>query len=255
MVDLKKAYIAQAICILNHALDKRVRYRQEEAESIFGTAFQTQSQQTNVPDDFEPSAPRLIFQNGHRQLMLSQSLVQLVLGFENSEKTLDQQMDIIFKNIADIHSRAQKFQPSGWTGEVGVIFVVNVPSDLGRDALSENVFSRFIKLERLYDTASVALKVGFKTKENLYLNFEIDVYELRKTIFDPGLQPKAIDISAIPVHEMGYSFKVDVNNKPRLTGGMDTRSELVAVTSEIKQFIDGKFQEWIKFDALGNAQK
>ena len=256
MIDLRKAYISQAIYVVGYHQDKRIRYRQEEAESAFGSFFGSQSQQTNVPDDFDPSAPRLIFQASQKQLMLSQSAAQLVLGFEGSEKTLEHQSNIIYKNAIDLHGRINKFKAGNDLLESALVFNINVPSALGREDLSRNIYNRFIGVEPLGDIASVSFKVGFRTPSDLYLNYEVDVYELRKAdLANVGAQPQFFNISEMPIVEMGYGLKVDINNKIKASNSGYVNEGPEQLIANMKEFIANKLEGILQLEAVasGNA--
>ena len=238
MVDLKKAYINQAILLSQHVMDDRVRFRQEEAEKAFGSVLNVQSHQTNLPDDFDPNAPRFVFQSSGKQLLLSKVAVQAVFGFEDSAKSLKEQMSIIQKNFAKVSERIPQFQTP--TGEVGFVLNINIPSLEDRVTLSDAVFNRYLKIPKIHKVASTSFKVGFETEDCLFVNFEVDVYELKRLEMQLGVFPQAIDFSKLPINQMGYGIKVDINNKPRMGNFKDYSIEQQEVFVAMVDFIDNQ---------------
>lgn len=246
-MDLRKAYINQAILLVQHATDNRLRYRQEEAEKAFSSVMNVQSQQTNVPDDFDPNAARLLFQSSSKQLMLSKVAVQALLVFEDSDKNWKEQLGIIKKNFANISSKIPKFQEP--TGGVSVILTFNVPSTMSRVEMSSTVVDRYLSVPRDDgdDVASGSFKVGFKTKDDLFYNYEIDVYEMKRFEVPFGSAPQEIDFSTLPVSEAGYSIKVDINNKPRTGNHKAYMEEFKDVFDSIELFMEEKLPRLTDF--------
>ena len=246
MVDLEKGYISQAIFYSAHAADNRMRYRQEEAESTFGQLFNVQSQQTNVPDDFDPAAPRLIFQAPHKQFLLSKKSTQLVLGFEGANKPISAQIDIVVDNIQKVIKKLPLFVDC--TGEVGFILSFNFPSSESRSEMSQAVFNKFLKMPENHAVASSSVKVGFQTSDFLFLNLEVDVYESRRGLLQSnGLSVQSVDISTLEFHEAGYSFKVDINNKPKIESKLNYSEESEGVVVAMKNYMRDSFDDFVRF--------
>lgn len=218
MVDLTKAYISQAVYLVGHQPDKRVRYRQEEAEQAFRSLFSTQSQQTNVPDEVDPSAPRLLFQAPHKQLLLSQVSVQLTLGFESASKDLAHQLEIIARNVRDVQNRIEQYKPKNELKEGALVFSINFPTPLSRDAMADYIHRRFFQIDPIASVASASYKAGYLTPDEFFLNIEVDVYEMRRAeINQPQIGMQTINFLDMPIVEQGYGVKIDINNKPQLS--------------------------------------
>lgn len=235
MSIISKGYISQAVLIVGHDLDKRIRYKQEQAEGIFGPLFGMQSQQTNLPDDFDPAAPRLIFQHGKKQLIVSQVASQLTLGFESGlGKGWKEQVEIFIKNVNELGRLLCKFHDK-LNGEVGVVFSLSIPSDASKNELTKKIFDSYISFKELGEIASSSFKVGFKTEDDFYLNFEADVYEMRGGAVSNF--SGVIDIRSLPVHEVGFLFKIDLNNRPRQSVVTDFEAEIRTVAERAKDFM------------------
>ncbi|OFZ66436.1 MAG: hypothetical protein A2V79_08995 [Betaproteobacteria bacterium RBG_16_56_24] len=222
-MKFENKYISEAICLIQYkAIDGKIRHRVADAESAFADIFSGQSQQTNVPDNTDPNIPRLIFQGGHKQLSISQKACQFSLGFANNEKTIDEQLAIITKNLSAFQNDVFKFKPKDQLGECAIILSVNVPCKEGRDSTLQHIYNRFFKVDQQAEygkLASYSFKVGYETSNQCYLNYETDVYELRKldvpqpTTFGQVVQIAVKDGAVI---EEGVRIRVDVNNKPKV---------------------------------------
>lgn len=248
-LNLKKPYISQAICIISYELDKDIRYAQKAAEDHFGPMFSTQSQQTNVPDDFDPNAPRLIFQAGQagsKQLMLSQAAAQYMLGFESSsEKSLDEQLGIISRNVKDFGSRTARFKSPKEIKEYALILNINYPSkELTRDMMSSYLHQRFFSFSPLGNVAATSLKVGYLVPEQLYLNITSDIYELRKGQFKAEAGSQHVDLTTLPLAEQGFLVQIDLNTKPKTNCDIGDLDVIIDVSAN---FIEKTLPDFMGF--------
>ncbi|WP_042955551.1 hypothetical protein [Pseudomonas sp. G5(2012)] len=214
MIDLQKAYISQAIYVASNELDKRIRYKQEQAEEAFGSFISAQSQQTNLPDDFDPSQARIIFQSGPKQMVISQLASQLSLGFESSEKGVDSQLETVLKNVKEAQRKIEQFKGKEKLRENALIITLSFPSTANRAALSDFLFSRFLKMPRLGEVASSSVKAGYLLNDGHFINIEADVYEKRGGPIQVAAGAQ-IDLMSLPIIEIGISVKIDINSRPR----------------------------------------
>lgn len=233
-LDLKRTYISQAICIVSYERDTNIRYAQKLAEDCFGPLFGMQSQQTNVPDDFDPATARLIFQGGQagsKQLLLSQVAAQFMLGFESaSEKNLTEQLAIITRNAKDFAARATQFKPD--IKECALILNVNYPNmRSSRDLMSRHLHRRFLTFEPIGEIAATSFKVGYLLPEQLFFNITADIYEVRKGQFKAEPRTQNIDISALPIAEQGFLVQIDSNSRPKQDGNINDLENILKRTS------------------------
>ncbi|MFJ3112322.1 hypothetical protein [Pseudomonas putida] len=213
MIDFSKAYISQAIYLVSNKPDPKVRFKQESAEEAFSAFLSAQSQQTNLPDDFDPSQPRLIFQNPPKQLIISQIACQLSLGFEPAQKPLSDQLNIVINNIREVHKKIVKFKGIENLRENAAIISLSIPSKASREDLSGYLFDRFVKLPKYAEVASTSVKAGYLLQSNNFLNIDTDVYEKRGGMIAAG---QTIDMMSLPIVEEGITIKVDLNSRPKL---------------------------------------
>lgn len=246
IVDVKKGYISQAIYLVRNSQDKHIRYQQEQAENIFSKYFGAQSQQTNLPDDFDANAPRLIFQGGHKQLILSQVSSQLTLGFESAEKEINEQFNIIIKNILDVEAKIQRFRANTSLQENAIVLTVSFPSDCSKEELSQKLFNRFLKINPSASVASTSIKVGYLLQGNIFLNIEFDVYEKRRG--EINSQQREYDISSFAVIEVGVSVRIDVNNKPQTSLAGYTYAGIHQVLAVMSAYLEKDLYDIMEFE-------
>lgn len=252
-MKFENKYISEAICLIQYkAVDDKIRHRVADAENAFSDIFSGQSQQTNVPDNTDPNIPRLIFQTDHKQLSISQKACQFSLGFENNEKTIDEQLAIIEKNLFAFQNGALRFKSKDQLGECALIISVNIPCKEGRDSTLQHVYSRFFKIDQQAEygkLASYSFKVGYETSNKCYLNYETDVYEIRKldapqpATFGQVVQ---INVKDGAVIEEGIGIRVDVNNKPKARSASYTYSGIEELIPIAFDFIVAKVDKLIE---------
>lgn len=230
----RNKYISHAVFAAQfRELDERVRLKQAEFETAFSAVFRNQSQQTNVPDNGDPTLPRILLLEGPKQLMLTQRSCQLDLNFEPGRFNFADQVKIVFSNIEEIALLLPKFKKKEDYGTLAVILSVNYASDQSREELVSYLHERFSKIKPEGVPASFAIKSGYLVDGDLFLNLELDVYEMRKgKIENPTGQPMVITpehLSAFPIQETGINLKVDVNDKPQWLGKSEGRFDYVTV--------------------------
>lgn len=216
MIDIDGVYVSHAAYLMTFKkLDEQVRFKQAQAEKAFGGFFHGQSIQTNVPDDFDPNAARILFNSAPKSLAISKASCQLNFGFEPS-LDLSKQIEVVRKNIADFHSRAFAFKEQSEFGLNALVIGLQFRSTAGKDALHGYLYNQLIKVSPVGKLASLAVNFGFEVEQK-FINVEASVYELRRADFkgQPGTQI-VVNILDVPVVEEGISFKIDVNNRPKV---------------------------------------
>ena len=246
-MKFENKYISETICLVQYkAVDGKTRHRVADAENAFADMFSGQSQQTNVPDSTDPNIPRLTFQAGQKQLSISQKACQFSLNFENTEKSIEEQLTIIKKNLLAFQNDLLKFKPKDELGECAIVLSVNVPCKEGRELMLRHMYNRFFKIDQQAEygvLASYSFKVGYQTVGQCYLNYEADIYEVRKLDFPQPTtfgQLEQIDAKDIPLIEEGIRFRVDVNNKPKVHSASYTYSRIEELIPIAFDFIVAK---------------
>lgn len=234
MGDIKNKYIENATYVVSFQRDEKIRLRQADVEKAFGTIFpNVQSIQTNVPDNFDPNAPRFIMQTTKKNLTVSQVAAQLILNFESGSKPLREQLGIIEKNISSFVAAVKEVIEENLTEQQGFIISVNYKTNLTQPEMSDYLFKRFFSLKPYGEPASTNFKIGFKTPELLFINFGVSSYEIRETKIEQG-NAKILKVDTIPVTEVGYNLKVDINNRQMFLAHNKSLS-LIAASESIKK--------------------
>ena len=214
MVELKNKYIDSATYVVTFQMNEKIRLKQADAEKAFGSMFPSvQSIQTNVPDDYDPTAPRLIMQVAKKTLTITQVAAQLTLSFKSSSKPLPEQLDIIEKNINSFYLAVKEFINEEFIEHQGFIISLNYKTKQTQQEMSEYLFKQFFRVKPYGEVASTNFRIGFKTSDLLFINFEASAYEIRETKIKHG-ENKMLRVKDIPITEEGYNLKVDVNNRP-----------------------------------------
>lgn len=217
MGDIISKYIDNATYVVSFQRNEKIRLKQADVERAFGSMFpNVQSIQTNVPDNYEPSAPRFIMQAAKKTLTISQVASQLTLKFQSNSKPLSEQLGIIEKNIDSYVLSVKEFMDESCLEQQGFIISVNYKTKQTQQGMSDYLFKRFFSSIKPYgESASTTFKIGFRTPDLLFINFEVLSYEIRETKIEQGAT-KILKIDTIPIKEEGYNLKVDINNRPML---------------------------------------
>lgn len=210
-------YISQTLIVINYERNQKIRLKQADAEKAFARLFpNSQSSQTNVPDEFEPSVPRIVFNAAPKELTISQVATQLKLEFPRNDKTTDDQIKILNKNVRDLFFGFDDFLGKNAIRETAIIFLLRYPSEQTNLEMHTYLYDRFFKTQPLAELAAISFVLGFKTLDSFFVNIEANVYELRGQEFNPPvLTPIAINLESVPVLEKGYGVKLDVNTRPQ----------------------------------------
>ncbi len=219
MDDIKNKYIDNATYVVSFQRDEKMRLRQADIEKTFGSMFpKVQSISTNLPDDYGPDAPRFIIQTAKKALTVSQVATQLTLNFEPNSKPLQEQLGIIEKNIDSYVLAVKAFIEEKYIEHQGYIISLNYRTKQTQQEMSDYLFKRFFSLKPYGEPVSTNFKIGFKTSDLLFVNFEVSSYAIREAKIEQG-ESKILKVDTIPVKETGFNLKVDINNKPMFVEG------------------------------------
>jgi hypothetical protein len=230
MDDIKNKYIDNATYVVSFQRYEKMRLRQADVEKTFGSMFpNVQSISTNLPDDYGPDAPRFIIQTAKKTLTVSQVATQLTLNFESNSKPLQEQLGIIEKNINSYVLAVKEFIEENYTEQQGFIISLNYRTKQTQQEMSDYLFKRFFSLKPYGEPVSTNFKIGFRTSDFLFVNFEVSSYEIREAKIEQG-KTKILKVDTIPVKETGYNLKVDINNRPMFMA--DNKSLPLITSSE-----------------------
>ncbi len=221
MLKLEKKSIAQAIFVIGYEKDLSIRKKQFEIEKFFQPLIPTASSNTNLPDDFNSQAPRVILSYGAVSAHFSQVSAQMAIDVNNEHTTQD--MDIAKQIIADAVMLFQQCLDEVIDRdnqlEQGLVLTIKYPVDMSAYK-DEDIFryiqSNFITLPALGAPASAGLNVGYKTDDNYFINLGISQYKIVFAQLSPAQEALGLDFSNFPAQEIGIELKIDVNSKPQL---------------------------------------
>jgi hypothetical protein len=222
MPRLKNPSVGQVTYLVHFRKpQEKIRFTQGDAEVAFGSFGAGQSQQTNVPDDADPSLARIVFLKDKKNISISQMAVQLVHALEPQPTIgLREQFEAIKVEITEFHKQALEFKPASDYGNIAFVVQVNYPSDATTPELHKLVYDKFIAFQPFGELASINLTLGFKIND-LFVNLGASVYETRQIEFKNQRSSQATPISILFKMEearlisKGLQFTVDVNDRAR----------------------------------------
>lgn len=219
MLNLPKKLISQAIFVIGFDRDLTVRTRQFEIEKAMTSLVNAPSVNTNIPDDFNPQAPRVTMSGGDISVQFSQITAQLTINVDNSNaKPIEVITESITKRINLFQSILDKVIGIDKQLERGMVLVVSYPVDLDKTAdeeLAEYIASSFTKVQSFGKPQNVGINVAYKTDDNYFITLTVAQY--KQAISDlVGTQSQFIDFAKLPVTEKGIELKIDINSRPLL---------------------------------------
>lgn len=199
-----------------------IRSYQAVAEDVFSDFANASLQMTPYPDDADPNAPRMVFQTNRKSVLISQARCQLDFNFSDNSSGFAKQLAIFQKNSEEFFLlTTRKFQVGDY-GLNAAMLDIHYRSNLSNEETQGYLVDRFVKSTLSYPVASIQLAIGFKV-DDYYVNVSSQVYETRSFEFkhDSNIRPETLHVRVeeMKLDERGVSFKLDVNNRPSLTGG------------------------------------
>ena len=222
MIGTTNKTIVQALFIIGYERDFKIRTKQFEIEKVLEPLFKNSSVNTNLPDDFNPHAPRVTLTQGNVSVYFSQLTAQLTIDIDNSKgQPIDVIRDSIAKKINLFQSCMDKIIVHEQQRERGLVLTVHYSVDSSKfadEAIFEHLQSKFMKITPLGLPASAGFNVGYKTDDNFFITLSVGDYKMVSgDDFPVSSTTQWLDVSAFPVRESGIELKIDVNSKP-MTG-------------------------------------
>ena len=238
MLSLNNKLITQALFVVNYEKDSAIRTKQFDIERAFESLITGSSVNTNLPDDFNPQAPRVTLTHDKTSIVFSQIAAQLTIDVDNlKDQPIESIIISIDKRIKLFQKCLDKIIPNTSQKDRGLVINVNFPIyDLGDEEIANYIQSNFFKPLSLGVPASAGFNVGFKTEDNFFITLFVGIYK----IIDPPTykENQWIDILNLPIKESGIELKIDVNSRPK-----------VEQPSEITDLILNKAFDFIKNEA------
>lgn len=220
----KNQYIANATFVATYAADRQIRFRLADVEKAFLQLVSGQASSTNVTDDAPPNIPRFTMQSGPKRIAISQVTAQLDLDFSEQHKSILNTLEIIKKNVRDFWTGVKELKGLENIKHVGLVVAINTPSEKNRNEICESILTRYTKFPKYGQFEDAAIRFGFlDDSECFYDNVAIGYYEVRSGTFQANIQPNSgpieIDMDKLPILEVGYETKIDVNSRPMSARG------------------------------------
>lgn len=213
MFNPASKYISNAYIVINFLKDVDIRGKQVAIEKAYNKIIKGQSVSTNVSDKDVPDKPRFILNDNKKQLLVSQVSSQLTLKFDSSIQ-INNQFDTIKKYVEWMMLGTSEFIDKGNLLETGLVATVNYPSKQNIQQINSYIYNNFIKANSFGSIETASCRMGFKTDE-LFINIELNAYELREGTIKPTGDTMYIKSTDIPLIEVGLQTKIDINNKPQ----------------------------------------
>ncbi len=222
MLDPAKKQIAQAVFVVGYKRDATIRTKQFEIERALQPLISQPTINTNLADDANPQAPRVVVQTENMLVHFSQVAAQLTIAVDNQAgKPLSVIQESIAKKVTLFQSCVDRVVPLEQQAERGFVLTLNYPIDSTKYSGSDchaYLHDRFLKVPSYGAPASANISVGYHTVDNLFMTLSVGQYEIRQvqSQVQPFQQKLVIDVNSLPVMESGIELKVDVNSRPML---------------------------------------
>jgi hypothetical protein len=233
MLNAEKKSITQALFVIGFERDFSIRTRQFDIENVLQPLVKSPSINTNLPDDFNPTAPRVTLGREQVSVHFSQIAAQLTINVDNTNgKPLEVIQDSIIKRVNLFQNCVDKIIPREQQRERGLVLTVKYPVDSTKfndEAVFKYIQSRFLRVTPLGAPASAGFNVGYKTEDNFFATLSVADYKMVSSEIPAMSTSQWLDFYTLPVIESGIELKIDINSRP-MVGNID---QPVDVTSSI----------------------
>ncbi|WP_031435883.1 hypothetical protein [Methylobacter tundripaludum] len=231
MLNVGNKSIAQALFVIGFPRDSTIRTKQFDIEKALAPLFDGSSVNTNLPDDFNPLAPRVTLQQKQVSAIFSQVTAQLTIDIDNTNgKSTEVIRDSVAKKINLFQSGVDKIIPQQQQRERGLVLTVLYPVDstqFSDEVVSAYIQSTFFQISPLGEPASTQFNVGYKTKDNYFVTLSVGQYQTFAGD-TKDLQPNQwLDIKSLPVSESGIELKIDINSRPLVDQSVDVTNVIL----------------------------
>jgi len=218
MLNSANKSIAQALFVIGYTRDSTIRTKQFDIEKALAPLIGGPSVNTNLPDDFNPQAPRVTLIQGQVSVHFSQIAAQLTIDVDNTnDKSLEVIRDSIAKRINLFQSCVDKIMPHEQQRERGLVLTMKYPVDSTQfpdEAVFDYIQSKFFQISPLGKPASAQFNVGYKTEDNFFVTLSVAQYKMAAGEMPAMPTVQWFDIMTLPIIESGIELKIDVNSRP-----------------------------------------
>jgi len=242
MLKLENKSIAQAIFVAGYKRDLEIMTKQFEIEKAFKSIIPAVSVNTNIDDNANPQAARVILSNGLISAHFTQVSAQLNLDINDKDwPGLDDIKKYIIHNVTIFQECLCSVVPLASQLERGLVVAVKYPVDIEKYSdvdIFGYIQDKFISLPSFGLPASASLNVGYKTDDNYYISLGISQYKMASSEIPIGSSGLILDFSSLPISETGIELKVDINSRPLLNTS-NTKDVTGTILNKVFDFIYG----------------
>lgn len=220
MLNFENKLISQVLFVISYERDLTIRTKQFDIEKALNPLVTDPSVNTNLPDDFNPQAPRVTLKKERLAIHFSQLTAQLTIDIDNTNsKSLDTIQSSIDKKINLFQACVDKIIPKEKQRERGLILTILYPIDatqVSDKAVFNYIQSNFFKKPPFGEPASAQFNVGYKTNDNFFITLAVAQYKVAAGKIPAMHTGEVIDIKSLPIVDSGIELKVDINSRPLL---------------------------------------
>lgn len=218
MLNLENKSITQALFVIGYERDLKIRTKQFDIENIMMPLIECSSANTNLPDDFNPQAPRVTMRQKQLSVHFSQLAAQLTIDIDNTnDKSIDVIRDSINKKVNLFQSCVDRIVPPKLQHERGLVLTITYPVDSAQftnEAVFEYIQSNFFKISPMGKPANARFTAGYKTDDNFFITLSVGQYQMVESKMPVTSTDQWLDIATLDILESGIELKIDVNSKP-----------------------------------------
>lgn len=218
MLNLANKSIAQALFVISFTRDSTIRTKQFDIEKAMAPLLGGSSVNTNLPDDFNPQAPRVTIGQGQVSVHFSQIAAQLTIDVDNTNgKSVEVIRDSIDKKINMFQSCVDKIISHERQRERGLVLTLHYFVDstqFSDEAVFDYIQSKFFQISPLGKPASAQFSVGYKTNDNFFVTLSVAQYNQYNIAAGMSSENQWVDIKTLPIINSGIELKIDVNSRP-----------------------------------------
>lgn len=211
---------------LKFSYTERIRRLVDKAEDVFSDLYH-QPTVFPVPDDIEPTIPRITLnsKNGHSTISISQIGIDFVVEFDDQyrndydtcEKYVKERMHLVHTFL-----KYSKIDPIHYVGLTTQIRYINEDSEDEIQLLKETYLEHF-DTDDLYDYNQ---KITFLENNEYYHNITVGNYRDYTGEIINGHIPAIVSFEKAKIHRKGLFVVLDINNRHKYTNnGKSTSTE------------------------------
>jgi hypothetical protein len=244
MLNASEKSILQAVFVVGFERDAEIRTKQFEIEKALAPLLSAQSVNTNLPDEFEPSLPRVTFQQKGLSVQFTQLVAQMAITVDNADgKSINVIRDSIAKRIILFKNCIDKIVPRGKQREHGLVLNVSYPIDSGKftdEDIASYIQNQFLRVPQLGKVANATFNVGYRTDDGLFVTLAVAGYKKLDGEMKLGPRTQSFDVASLPVVESGVSLSIDINSRPMMDAGTQPENITDVILAKSFEFLDQK---------------